>query len=47
MRYNFIENILFQGEVLDLIWLMLGLRNGPQETSESAYHTIVHFPEFA
>jgi len=30
MRYNFIEDILFQREVLNLIRLTLGLRNGYQ-----------------
>jgi hypothetical protein len=46
MRYNFIEYILFEREVLDLIRLILASGNANTKTNEATHHAKMHLPEF-
>ena len=46
MRYNFIEYIFLQREVLDLIRLIL-LSETLAKTSEATYHAEMRLPEFS
>ena len=47
MRYNFIEYILFQGEVLNLIRLILASETANTQTCEAIYHAEMRLPEFS
>ena len=46
MRYNFVEYILFQREVFDLIRLIPASGIVNTKTSEATHHAEMHLPEF-
>ena len=47
MRYNFIEYIFFQREVLDLIRLIPASEKSNTKTRDETYHAEMRLPEFS